>query len=339
MTEENFLQRCYEKYGEAFDLSLVRYNHPKDKIKVICNHCGTTFEMRANNFLYKKSSECCPNCQYEKMGRKFAFSKDDFLKKAKATHGDFYSYDKVVYRNMQTKIIVTCPIHGDFYIWPQLHIRGYGCPLCMVKAKIDNNSFFEDERKIEKTSNKVERIALIKEKRRKLNELRFLSKAKELHKNMGYDYSRVKYVNAKTAVEIICPVHGSFWQKPTIHLLGCGCQTCKRSLGEEAVSACLDKYSIEYQKQYKIKNDILFSNKHFYVDFYLPKYNTIIEYNGGQHYLITGYFGGKKKLEDTQERDMTLRQYCKEHGIKLIEIPYTEYVNIENILKKELKIK
>jgi hypothetical protein len=31
--------------------------------------------------------------------------------------------------------------------------------------------------------------------------------------------------------------------------------------------------------------------------------------------------------------------YCKEHGIKLIEIPYWDYDNIETILKKELKIK
>lgn len=339
MTQEEFIQRCVDKYGDNFDYSMIVYTNPLCRIKVKCNNCGSVFEVRANHFLYDKSSGCCPYCRYEKLRKRFAFSKDDFLKKAKATHGIFYSYDKTVYRNMHTKIIVTCPIHGDFYIVPQHHINGGGCPLCMVQENVDYNSFLEEERKIEKTSNRAARIALIKEQRRKLNELRFLSKAKELHKNMGYDYSIVKYVNAKTAVEIVCPVHGSFWQKPTVHLQGCGCPFCKRSLGEEAVAFCLDKYSIEYQKQYKIKNDILFSNKHFYVDFYLPKYNTIIEYNGSQHYRITGYFGGKKKLEDTQERDLTLRQYCKQHGIKLIEIPYWDYDNIETILKKELKIK
>lgn len=35
---------------------------------------------------------------------------------------------------------------------------------------------------------------------------------------------------------------------------------------------------------------------------------------------------------------MALRQYCKEHGIKLIEIPYWDYDNIETILNKELDI-
>ena len=62
-----------------------------------------------------------------------------------------------------------------------------------------------------------------------------------------------------------------------------------------------------------------------------------IEYNGEQHYNVTGYFGGEQKLKDTQARDMALRQYCKEHKIKLIEIPYWDYDNIETILKKELK--
>jgi hypothetical protein len=71
----------------------------------------------------------------------------------------------------------------------------------------------------------------------------------------------------------------------------------------------------------------------------LPSNNIIIEYNGIQHYKQKEYFGGDNALEQQQERDMALRQYCKEHKIKLIEIPYTEYDNIEEILTKELNIK
>jgi len=74
------------------------------------------------------------------------------------------------------------------------------------------------------------------------------------------------------------------------------------------------------------------------VDFYLPSNNIIIEYNGIQHYKQKEYFGGDNALEQQQERDMALRQYCKEHNIKLIEIPYWDYDNIETILNKELDI-
>ncbi len=41
-----------------------------------------------------------------------------------------------------------------------------------------------------------------------------------------YDYSRVTYVNNRTPVEIICPKHGQFHQKPINHLIGHGCPFC-----------------------------------------------------------------------------------------------------------------
>lgn len=41
-----------------------------------------------------------------------------------------------------------------------------------------------------------------------------------------YDYSRAVYVGAKVPLEIICSVHGSFWQRPTNHVNGQGCPSC-----------------------------------------------------------------------------------------------------------------
>ena len=35
-----------------------------------------------------------------------------------------------------------------------------------------------------------------------------------------------------------------------------------------------------------------------FVDFYLPKYNLFIEYNGKQHYEPIEYFGGQQYLEE-----------------------------------------
>jgi len=50
-------------------------------------------------------------------------------------------------------------------------------------------------------------------------------------------------------------------------------------------------------------------------------------------------WGGEEKLESQKERDNSLRQYCKEHKIKLIEIPFSRFNDIEIILSKKLKIK
>ena len=49
-------------------------------------------------------------------------------------------------------------------------------------------------------------------------EKRLIEKAKDVH-HSKYDYSKVNYINAKTKVCIICPEHGEFWQKPSMHVL------------------------------------------------------------------------------------------------------------------------
>lgn len=53
----------------------------------------------------------------------------------------------------------------------------------------------------------------------------FISKAIIRHGNK-YDYRNVVYINNKIPVEIICPIHGSFYQRPDSHLSGKGCSFC-----------------------------------------------------------------------------------------------------------------
>ena len=60
---------------------------------------------------------------------------------------------------------------------------------------------------------------------KKLTKEIFIEKSRKIHGNK-YDYSKVEYVNSKTKVCIICPVHGEFWQKPSSHLAGLGCFKC-----------------------------------------------------------------------------------------------------------------
>ena len=139
-------------------------------------------------------------------------------------------------------------------------------------------------------------------------------------------------------VTITCRKHGDFQQIANVHLKGSGCPRCSISRGEEKVMLCLDKLGINYETQYKINNESLFcENKRMYLDFFIPSLNVAIEYQGEQHYHPTGFVDNEERFAHQQERDNSVRQYCKEHKIKLIEIPYTEFDNIENILTKRLK--
>ena len=54
----------------------------------------------------------------------------------------------------------------------------------------------------------------------------FINQSKEIHGDY-YDYSLVVYVNTRTKVKIICPVHEEiFEQTPNSHLKGSGCKKC-----------------------------------------------------------------------------------------------------------------
>jgi hypothetical protein len=53
----------------------------------------------------------------------------------------------------------------------------------------------------------------------------FIKKAKRIHNNK-YDYSKINYVNSFNKVEIICPIHGSDFQLPSLHLRNGGCRRC-----------------------------------------------------------------------------------------------------------------
>ena len=65
--------------------------------------------------------------------------------------------------------------------------------------------------------------------RRKTTE-EFIRDSKNIHGNK-YDYSKVKYINNSTTIDIICQIdgHGSFQQTPTHHLREQGCPRCAKN--------------------------------------------------------------------------------------------------------------
>ena len=59
----------------------------------------------------------------------------------------------------------------------------------------------------------------------KLTTEEFIKRAREVHGDK-YDYSKVEYVNNQIPVEIVCPIHGTFIQRPSNHLRGNRCPQC-----------------------------------------------------------------------------------------------------------------
>ena len=124
---------------------------------------------------------------------------------------------------------------------------------------------------------------------------------------------------------ITCQKHGDFHQTPHNHLAGNGCPICRESKGESQIAKWLDDNNIKYIRQHRFPDCKFKLPLPF--DFYLPKHNICIEYQGIQHFKPRSKFGGVKEFEKMKERDMIKVKYCNEKGISLLVISYLDDYN------------
>ena len=235
-----------------------------------------------------------------------AITTEEFIKKAKAVHGDKYDYSLVDYKNCKIKIKIICPIHGVFEQTPDKHLNDKnGCKKCA------NEKLREDRKDKD-----------------------FIQKAKEIHGDK-YDYSLVDYKNAHSKVSIICKKHGVFEQLAYCHLDGGGCPSCSMSNGEEIINNYLVENNITFEIQKKFEG--LVDKSYLSYDFYIPSKNLLIEFNGEQHYCW------KKHLQPSyhdfliqKHHDWLKRKYAQKHNINLLSISFKEIKNLKNILKERV---
>ena len=135
---------------------------------------------------------------------------------------------------------------------------------------------------------------------------------------------RITVPNAHTRYRCICDcgqetkVDGPNWLNGKTR--SCGCKRFK-SVGEEVIEDILTRNNISYYSQYRF-NDCK-NKRPLPFDFYLPDYNTCIEYQGEQHYKPIDWFEDTDDtFEARQIRDSIKRTYCNDNGISLLEIPY-----------------
>ena len=304
-TIEEFIEKAKKIHGDKYNYSKSVYINSKTPITITCPIHGD-FKQIPNTHL---NNHGCPKCGTIKNGQALKSNTSTFIEKAKQIHNNKYDYSKTEYINSRTKVIITCPVHGDFEQLPSIHLRNHGCPKCGVLV----NS---------KTTEQ------------------FIKDAKEVHGNK-YDYSKSEYKGWNIPICIICPEHGEFWQLPSDHTSHMnGCPKCNKPKGEIVIENYLIQHNINFIAQYKINidNTINKSGK-AYIDFYLPNYNLFIEYNGDQHYEYVPHMhnGSILNFNKQQNRDQYIRDYCQNNNIKLIEIRYNRNAQeILNILENQL---
>ena len=229
-----------------------------------------------------------------------------FITKATAIHKRKYAYDKTVYVRSHDKIIIICPIHGEFKQTPTNHLTGYGCERCAIELK-------------------------------RLSNADFISKANLIH-NFKYDYSKSENVAKKGKIAIVCPIHGEFKQTLNSHLARKGCKLCSESKGEKIIRGFLTRRLIKFESQYKMPE--CKKNLPLPFDFGIFKENKLvglIEYQGKQHYEIIDVWGGEQELSETKRRDGIKNNFCKDHNIPLLIISFLEFKKAEEMVEKFLE--
>lgn len=172
----------------------------------------------------------------------------------------------------------------------------------------------------------------------------FIQDAETVHGNGRYNYSKVVYKGGDEKVEIVCPVHGSFWQRAENHLKERGCPKCAATYSkkERRINDYLSKcgYVFEHQKKFDDCINPRTGMKLKY-DFWVPGLNTLIEYDGEQHYRSKGCKIRKHKVtpeevEGIRFRDSVKTEYADKKGIRLIRVKFT-IKNVEKYIQTKLK--
>ena len=289
MKLEKFIEKAKLIHGDKYDYSLVDKNISRnEKIKIICQK-HDIFEQRYDAHL---SGQGCGKCKNSILS-----NIDDFIVRANILHNNKYDYSEANYINCKTKIKIICPTHGIFKQTPDNHLNNHGCTHCGKDI----------------TTNIMKNVAAES----------FIGKAIKIHGDK-YDYSLVKYINAKTKIKIICPTHGMFEQIPNDHLCNKGCPTCglQNSKNENEIREFIEnELNIKTEK-------IRIENKE--IDIYLSNYKFGIEFNGlywhSSKFKNKNYHLNKTKL-------------CEQHDIQLLQIFEDEWILKKEIIKSIIKNK
>lgn len=158
-----------------------------------------------------------------------------------------------------------------------------------------------------------------------------------IHNNF-YNYSLVNFVNLRTKIEIICPVHGLFTQTPQKHIRlnrGCRkCAECKASLNlRDSKEDFLKKAEILYGDKYDYSL-VQFNNHHDHIDIICSKH-------GKFNQTINSHLAGKACrgcAKDKMKKDESFYNFTKDRWKKITKSGYLYLVEVYNSNERFYKV-
>lgn len=269
----------------------------KNKVKVLHKNCGNIISLTMNNHINHKNG--CKLCS------KYSLKSNEYWvnKVEEIWEGEYVLLEKVI--NITEKVKVKHMLCGGILLKSMKNLahNKRGCEQCNRNFSKTDILYWQ------------EKLDLL----HGLNKYRILESPK----------------NSTTKVNILHIKCGRIYKTtPSVIKLGCGCNICCLSKGELKISEILDEMYIGFETQKKF-DDCLYIEKLSF-DFYLPEYNTCIEFDGIQHFESVCHFGGDVAFEIGQIKDKIKNDFCENKTIKLIRISYKQIDKIKEILWEQL---
>lgn len=353
-THEEYIEELAEKNPDI--KVLEQYNGANVAILHQCKTHNVTWKAYPTNVL---RGHGCPKC-----GNNIKKTHKQYVYEVSIVNPDIEVVE--TYINAQTKISHRCKIDG--YIWkayPHAILRGDGCPKCAGNAKKNTQQYINEVEivnsnievlgeyinaltpilhkcKIDGHEWYVEPANILSGRGCPQCKTRILSNMFVKHHDQYVEEVIVinpdievleKYINANTPILHRCRIDGYTWQiAPSNILSGQGCPQCQESNGERKIRNWFLINDIEYI--YQKTFDGCVDKKMLPFDFYIPKYNLCVEFDGKQHFEPVDFSGKGEKwaieqFHKTKLHDEIKNQYCKDNNINLLRIPYFKSVEEE----------
>lgn len=199
LSNQEFIARCFELYGDSYDYSLTVYKSSKEPVAITCKIHGE-FSKPPNTILAKKSG--CPSCGNAKKGQHNKLSKELVEAGLAEKYPKYAPFSLIgVYNSNTDEVMFKCRQHGEQKSRIS-YLRGLmqetPCPVCNVEISASKRRSTQED---------------------------FITLCKEKHNNK-YDYSKTIYLTSQDKISVICPEHGMFQVEAMSHKLGTGCSKC-----------------------------------------------------------------------------------------------------------------
>lgn len=324
-TNEEVVERLRELYDDEYDYAKVDYKNYKTLITLHCKKHDVVFSRTFPNLL---KGWGCPACNkeqgktwtnvvektYDPSRRSERWTTERFIAESKAYHGEgFFDYSQCHYINNDTPVTLIRIADGVVVkVLPYEHLRhdaDYGIAPRYYQGTTDKEKIYFLVRRLEEN----------------------------IETPIYVPMQKIEHSNKR--FKCICPLHGEFYTSMFKIRNGKCCPECdgsRESVGERNVRRYLQSKNIKFEQEYRIEDEKYFDT-FARVDFYLPDLNTMIEFQGEQHYGIANkaITHGSGKWQSQKKRDNHLRRYAVDHNIRLIEVPYTYRSNVDVFLTEQ----